>query len=114
MNIFSAKFDEEDYPDLNFFFIMLIQMYRNSIGDISAPSYGRWSDLLESNSKYEQNKAYMMITLIWIVWVLHQFMNLIILLNFLIAIISQSYENVMQKLVVFKYKTRVDFNLECL
>ena len=55
-----------------------------------------------------------MITLIWLVWVLHQFLVLVILLNFLIAIISQSYENVMTKLEIFKYKTRVDFNLECL
>ena len=55
-----------------------------------------------------------MISLVWTVWVLHQFLVLIILLNFLIAIISQSYENVMTKLEVFKYKTRVDFNLECL
>ena len=55
-----------------------------------------------------------MISLVWTIWVLHQILVLIILLNFLIAIISQSYENVMSKLEVFKYKTRADFNLECL
>ena len=35
------------------------------------------------------------------------------MLNFLIAIISQSYEEVMSKAEIFKYKTRVDLNLEC-
>ena len=55
-----------------------------------------------------------MIIIIWSVWIFHQFMILIMLLNFLIAIISQSYEDVMSKSQIFKYKTRVDLNLECL
>ena len=36
------------------------------------------------------------------------------MLNFLIAIISQSYEDVMSKSEIFRYHTRVDLNLECL
>ena len=55
-----------------------------------------------------------MIMVIWMVWIIHQFMTLIMILNFLIAIISQSYENVMSKSQILKYKTRVDLNLECL
>ena len=104
----------EEHPELNSFLVTLIQIYRNSIGDISAPLYDRWSDLVKNGTVSEQNEATIMITLIWIVWVLHQFLVLVILLNFLIAIISQSYENVMTKLDVFKYQTRVDFNLECM
>jgi hypothetical protein len=44
-----------------------------------------------------------MISLIWFVWVAHQFVILILLLNFLIAIVSQSYENVMQQTDFFIY-----------
>jgi hypothetical protein len=36
----------------------------------------------------------------------------IILLNFLIAVISQSYENVMDSSLIFKYKQRANLNTE--
>jgi hypothetical protein len=53
-----------------------------------------------------------MIALIWFVWVMHQFVVLILLLNFLIAIVSQSYENVMQKTDFFIYNQRLELNRE--
>ena len=98
LDMMEANFDGGDYPDLNTITITLLQMYRNSIGDIEAPLYARWSEMLKSNSAFEQNQASFMISLVWTVWVLHQFLVLIILLNFLIALISQSYEDVMTKL----------------
>ena len=55
-----------------------------------------------------------MISLIWMLWLFHQMIILVVLLNFLIAIISQSYENVMSKSMIFKYRQRVQLNLECL
>ena len=53
-----------------------------------------------------------MISLIWFVWVAHQFVILILLLNFLIAIVSQSYENVMQQTDFFIYNQRLELNSE--
>ena len=88
LDMMEANFDDGDYPDLNIITITLLQMYRNSIGDISAPLYARWSEMLKRTSPFEQNQASIMISLVWTVWVLHQFLVLIILLNFLIAIIS--------------------------
>ena len=55
-----------------------------------------------------------MITLIWTFWVLHQFMIVIILLNFLIAVLSQSYEMVMSKASISTYLHRCELNMECL
>ena len=46
LDMMDANFDDGDYPDLNTIAITLLQMYRNSIGDISAPLYTRWSDML--------------------------------------------------------------------
>jgi hypothetical protein len=54
-----------------------------------------------------------MISVIWIVWFVHQFLILIILLNFLIAIVSGSYEDVMSKESEHKYMHRTEMNLEC-
>ena len=41
---------------------------------------------------------------IWIAWILGVFFLNIILLNFIIAVISESYEKVMQKMVAESYK----------
>lgn len=53
-----------------------------------------------------------MITVIWAMWFLNQYVNLIILLNFLIAIISQSYEEIMTEQFVFMYQHRAQLNAE--
>lgn len=55
-----------------------------------------------------------MIGVIWVFWFIHQYLVLIILLNFLIAIISESYENVMSEETQQKYMHRCELNLECL
>ena len=53
-----------------------------------------------------------MIYSIWLVWIVNQYVVLIILLNFLIAIISQSYDNVMSKQIMSKYQNRSAINRE--
>mgnify|MGYP006099326073 CR=1 FL=1 len=53
-----------------------------------------------------------MIYCIWFVWLINQYVVLIILLNFLIAIISQSYDNVMSKQIMSKYQNRSSINRE--
>ena len=54
-----------------------------------------------------------MLTMIWIYWVLNTFMGLIILLNFLIAMISQSYEEVLSTYSQTLYSDRASLNQEC-
>lgn len=54
----------------------------------------------------------MLITLIWVVWLVNQFINLIILLNFLIAVISQVYDNVVADQKLLMYKHRAELNRE--
>jgi len=53
-----------------------------------------------------------MINAIWLFWVAMQVLLSIILLNFLIAIISQSYEEVMNRSVITKLQQKSDLNQE--
>jgi len=53
-----------------------------------------------------------MIFIIWVVWIANQILVFIILMNFLIAIISQSYEQVMSQKIINKYSQRVYLNRE--
>lgn len=53
-----------------------------------------------------------MIYFIWILWFLNQFFNLIILLNFLIAIVSQSYDRVISESINYQYSHKSELNEE--
>jgi hypothetical protein len=79
------RVETDEYDGIGFKMRALIQMYRNSIGDISPPRYDLYLDTHKNITSVE-NKF--MIGIIWGLWFLNQMFILIILLNFLIAIIS--------------------------
>jgi hypothetical protein len=115
-----------DYPTMSTQFQFVIESYRNSIGDISPPGYRYWTDRLDeltvTNSTYSHHELvlaqhvasttapHLMIGVIWAIWIFNQFLMLIILLNFLIAIISQSYDAVMAKATNNVYAQRCRLN----
>ena len=45
-------------------------------------------------------------------WIIAVFVLNLIFMNFIIAVISESYENVMQKLVALSFKVKVDMIVE--
>ena len=53
-----------------------------------------------------------LVTLTWFVWVIAALVLNVIFMNFIIAVISESYEKVMQKLVGQLYKVKVDLIVE--
>lgn len=93
---------------MNANFVFAITSYRNSISDIQVPQYPFWTKV----TQLEQGAAYghVMIACIWGIWLINQFFITIILLNFLIAIIVQSYESVMSKSIINIYSTKAAWN----
>jgi len=64
----------------------LLRIFRNSVGDLDAPSMPYWyTHALEEDSK---TGSIIMIYYGWFIWLLNVFVMVIVLLNFLIAIIS--------------------------
>jgi len=92
-----ADYDDSSYPDLSKFIRILLQTWRNSLGDEEAPLYLKWSTKANEDDDIQRAYGFFMIAFIWFVWFVNTLFILIILLNFLIAIISQSYEKVMQR-----------------
>jgi hypothetical protein len=86
-------FANGDYPGLEGSFATFIQLFRLSVGDTQIPEYPAWSALKEKPE--HENVGQFMITYIWIVFMFEQFVLQITMLNFLIAIVSQSYDNVL-------------------
>lgn len=86
--------DHGDYrlidPSIN----LIFQSIRNSIGDVAPPHYLFWKIRYANNDKVI---ALIAINLIWILWLVQIAVMVVIMLNFLIAIVSQAYENVISK-----------------
>ena len=55
-----------------------------------------------------------MIGAIWFTWVTKQLIIFIVLLNFLIALIGQNYEEVMTKKTTYMYQHKCRLNEDCL
>ena len=95
------EIDLDDYPGLHFTVAAMLIEYRNSVGDIMPPTYSFWSQDLAGSRVMVGLNQFNFISF-------QVFMN-VILLNFLIAIISQSYEQVMdqQELHIYKQKAEL-------
>jgi len=83
----------DDYYGFKMAAAYFVYAYRNAIGDVQTPVYNFWLKEADDNP----NLAWSMIILIWFFWFINQLINLIILLNFLIALISKAYEEIMSE-----------------
>ena len=58
--ILGMEVSDEDYDNLPYEMRVLIQSWRNSIGDSSAPKYSKWVN---------RGAGMFMICLIWLLWI---------------------------------------------
>ena len=72
--------------------------FRISSGDFSTDDYNQQSNFL--------------IPITWSIWIIAVFVLNVIFMNFIIAVISESYEKVMQKLVAESYKVKANMIVE--
>ena len=87
---FKCTGEDDDYVNLNRFLALFISTFRQSTGDLQPPNYGTWVDIQENDEK----TGYIAIILIWAVWVGNIVFTLIMMLNFLIAEVGNTYNRV--------------------
>lgn len=110
---FMIEVETEEYMALPKLLQMLLMTYRNSIGDISVPSYKSWLTFYSEEGPYPSHShSVTVLLLVWGVWFLNQLTCLIILLNFLIAVISQGYDNVIAEQIIDYFMSRAEMNYE--
>ena len=85
----------------------LLQVYRISLGEIGVPQY---DDIAAEEESWSRDTH---IALIWLTWLCITYVNIIILLNFLIAVISSTYERVTATRDITEYQHKADLNEEC-
>ena len=95
---------------LNYFQKTILQTFRTSIGQLGMPTY---HNIIRANKMNPSIFNTINIYLIWLIWAIQTFFMLVIMLNFLIAVITNTYERVnnYQKIISFKHKA--ELNEEC-
>ena len=58
------------------------------------------------------HKLPLLTALLYIIWVMSQFLLNVVNMNFLIALISQSYEESMNNMVINLYRTKAELNYQ--
>ena len=91
---------------------MILYTLRNAIGDFTTPNYDIWLFGNGKDSQYTLEGRAIMIYIIWIVWFLNGLVQVIMLLNFLIAVISQTYESVVSQQIIYTFTDRAEINLK--
>lgn len=96
--------DGDDYERLYRFIAYSLYSYRTAIGDLEAPNAINWTRIVE--------KPRLMTVTIWTLWMFQQCFSIMIFLNFLIGLISQSYEDDLCMASWYDYTQRMELNLE--
>ena len=68
--------------------VMILVTFRNAIGEVGLPTYNALA--AKEPSIYKSVN----VTLIWVTWYIQTFFLLVIMLNFLIAVIQSNYNKV--------------------
>lgn len=98
-------------------FSYIVTTFRLSVGDMETDYFNEQTHTEEhlghdSNSLSENVNSKSLSFLIWIIWLIAAFITNIIFLNFIIAVISDSYTKVMHKIGAQALKTKVSLILE--
>ena len=83
-------------------------MFRNAIGDYQVPYYKYWSENLDLKSDEYVVIPQAMVYIIWIWWICIIIFLPIVQLNFLIAFISEAFEDVLDTSMQIKYTKDAD------
>lgn len=93
--------------------INILQTFRNSIGDLTEPEYGRWIPENSANDEgyLDSGYQYAIMAVTWTFFIANIFIMQIVLLNFLIAEVSMTYERVksMGPCLLFQKKQELNF-----
>ena len=91
---------------------MIIQTFENSIGNIA---YLTYDDLISADNLRDfPTHLNLQIALIWFIWYLNQYFVFVIVLNFLISVIENTYADIMDKKVSNSYIYKNELNIEYL
>jgi len=88
----------------------ILQTFRTSIGELAMPTY---HGIIKANKMNPSMFYNINVYLIWGMYCVQTFFMLVIMLNFLIAVITNTYDRVSNYQKVISFKNKADLNEEC-
>jgi hypothetical protein len=85
-------------------------VFRNSVGDLITPTLPFMNEEYSDITKNYPWLIYILTMMIWLTWVYNIIILFIVLCNFLIAYISQSYEEVLEMQTESEYRQMCELN----
>lgn len=83
-----------DYSYISYWSVNILSVIRSSVGDLMPPEYDYWIGRHTDYDEHGLSELY--ILLIWVTFVMQIFFFIIFFLNYLIAIVSDSYAKVIE------------------
>jgi hypothetical protein len=104
--VLNMEIDPEvsDAAGISFFQKTMLQTFRTSIGELGMPMYAK---ILDKEDSFWKS---LNIFLIWMMWYTQAFFMLVIMLNFIIAVITTTYGKVINLQKIISYKHKADLN----
>ena len=110
--ILGIEINKKDFHHMHQFPIQLIQNFQNSQGDIKLPVYDSWLRAASTKNEANMHMSHAMIAFVWIFWAANQFFLGVILMNFAIGIVTETYDEVMSKEKSSKFLQKCTINRE--
>lgn len=92
--------------------VYFLKTYRDSLGDLTSAGYTKWTEDLNTDIFTQNLQKKTIMSAIWAVYIVNQFVVTLILLNILLAVMGQAYEEQVSKLEVIQTKNRAILNSE--
>ena len=86
---------------------MFMGVYRSAIGELSMPTYTNLASLKPTTA------VKINIYIIWFFYIFQSFLMCVVFLNFIIAVISSTYNRNMDYKIILKFKQLASINEEC-
>lgn len=90
--------------------MFIYEIFLNGLASVKTPKTVYWNNMIKD--KIHGYVPHLMIGWCWMLWALNLFIIFIILMNFLIGIISQTYDDVSERALILIYQTRASIIVE--
>ena len=104
--VMETDMEGEEYENMIPTFRGFIQVFRNSIGDISAVGLDSWREE-RTNDPILSAVAN---GIVWIFWFINVFTMTIVFLNFVIAEVGNTYNDIKSSGTIFLYQKKAEMN----
>jgi hypothetical protein len=98
----------DSYVYIDYWAVCYISSFRSSVGDLHPPSYDYW--IYRSKISDDDDSGRFYISVIWVLFIFQILLFLVFFLNYLIAIVSDSYANLVESEELAIIRGRDDLN----